>query len=94
MLKINYVGRLFENTFKVEKHTHSTWGSCLHSGKGYVEIGGEKIPLQKTTFLLFLQHTPYGLCQGRFRNYHYNLSEFEYNRTGYIKFRDDGNKTF
>jgi len=96
MLKINYVGRLFENTFKVEKHTHSTWEVVYYtSGKGYVEIGGEKIPFAENDIFVIppnIPHTDY--AKDGFRNYHYNLSEFEYNRTGYIEFRDDENKNF
>lgn len=96
MLKINYVGRLFENTFKVEAHSHSTWEVVYYtSGDGYVDIGDEKIPFSENDIFVIppnTLHTDY--APNGFRNYHYNLSEFDFNRDGYLKFKDDENKGF
>ncbi len=96
MQKINYVGRLLDNTYKVEVHSHTTWEVVYYTdGDGYVDIGDEKVPFEANDIFVippYTYHTDYS--DHGFRNYHYNLSDLEYSRSKYLKFKDSNNKDF
>lgn len=96
MLKINYVGRLFENTFCVELHSHSSWEVVYYNkGTGYIEIGNENIPFEENNIFAIppnILHTDY--APNGFRNYHYNLIDFDFNRKSFLKLKDSNNKDF
>ena len=48
MPKIKYVGRLYENTYRINLHTHDFWEIVRYTkGSGLVEIDGEIIPFQE-----------------------------------------------
>lgn len=96
MLRITYVGRLFENTLKVERHSHKSWELVYYtSGSGYVEIGDEVIPFEEGDIFIIppnIQHTDY--AEKGFMNYHFNLCEFDFKIDNYLKFNDDKSRDF
>lgn len=44
-MKVQYVGRLYTSTYRVEVHSHDLWELVYYTdGQGVVRIGEEKIP--------------------------------------------------
>ncbi len=48
-----YVGRLFNNTYRVAVHTHELWAAVYYTeGTGIVEIQGRRYPFKKGDIFL------------------------------------------
>ncbi|MBR2948671.1 MAG: AraC family transcriptional regulator [Lachnospiraceae bacterium] len=96
MPKIQYVGQLFENTFRVEKHLHAFWEVVLYTkGQGLVEIGDEVVPFAEGDIFVIppnVEHTDYS--EQGFQNYHYNFEDENFNRLTYLKVHDTENNDF
>jgi len=90
MSHIQFVGRLFETTYRVNRHTHDYWEVVLYTaGSGIVEIGDACIEFtQKDVFVIppNVPHTDYS--DSGFQNYHYNFLDENFRHTGYLQFRD------
>lgn len=96
MLNIKYVGRLYENTYRINLHNHDFWEIvCYTKGHGMVEINGEIIPFQENDIFAIppnVPHTDYSDIG--FQNYHYTFTDDNFNRLVYMKFQDTENKDF
>lgn len=96
MPKIKYVGRLYENTYRINLHTHDFWEIVRYTkGSGLVEIDGEIIPFQENDIFAIppnVPHTDYS--DTGFQNYHYTFNDDDFNRLSYMKFPDTENNDF
>ncbi|HIU30456.1 MAG TPA: helix-turn-helix domain-containing protein [Candidatus Egerieisoma faecipullorum] len=96
MPKIKYVGRLYENTYRINLHTHDFWEIVRYTkGSGLVEIDGEIIPFQENDIFAIppnVPHTDYS--DTGFQNYHYTFNDDDFNRLSYMKFQDTENNDF
>lgn len=96
MPKIKYVGRLYENTYRVNLHTHNFWEIVRYTkGNGSVEIDGEIIPFQENDIFAIppnVPHTDYSDLG--FQNYHYTFNDNDFSRLTYMKFQDTENNDF
>ena len=96
MPKIKYVGRLYENTYCINLHTHDFWEIVRYTkGSGLVEIDGEIIPFQENDIFAIppnVPHTDYS--DTGFQNYHYTFNDDDFNRLSYMKFQDTENNDF
>lgn len=96
MPKIKYVGRLYENTYRISLHTHDFWEIVRYTkGSGLVEIDGEIIPFQENDIFAIppnVPHTDYS--DTGFQNYHYTFNDDDFNRLSYMKFPDTENNDF
>lgn len=63
MFSLKYVGRLYENTYRVNLHNHDFWEAVYYTkGSGTVEIGGEKYSFKAHDLFLLppgVPHTDY-----------------------------------
>ncbi len=97
MIKINYVGRLFKNTYRVDLHTHDLWEVVYYTkGSGFVDINNETLPFEKNDIYIIPPNTPHSdYSQEGFRNYYYTFHDLEVLRsTAYMKFKDSENMDF
>ncbi len=96
MLRVRYVGRLFDNTYRVNVHNHELWEVVYYtSGSGIVEIDGKQVQFEQNDVFVIppnVWHTDYSDLG--FQNYHYTFSDFNFNAVSYIKFKDSENKEF
>ncbi|MBE6904360.1 MAG: helix-turn-helix domain-containing protein [Ruminococcaceae bacterium] len=95
-MKINYVGRLFDNTYVVHLHNHELWEVVYYThGKGNVQIGDEIIPFEKGDIFVIppnIKHTDYS--DTGFKNYHYTFLDFEMSVISFLKLHDTENEDF
>ena len=96
MMNIKYVGRLHENTYRINLHKHDFWEIvCYTNGNGFLEIDGEQIPFQENDIFAIppnVLHTDWS--DEGFQNYHYTFNDDSFKRLTYIKFQDTENKDF
>ncbi len=91
-----YVGRLFNNTYRVAVHTHELWEAVYYTeGTGIVEIQGRRYPFKKGDIFFIapeIPHTDY--AEGGFKNYHYTFHEPPVPGTSFFKIQDSGSGDF
>ena len=96
MLNVNYIGKLFDNTYRVKLHTHDLWEVVYYTaGSGKVDIDGHTIPFEKNDVFVIppgVLHTDYS--DKGFKNYHYTFTDFAFNQKSYLKFKDTINLDF
>lgn len=96
MRKLNYVGRLFDSTFRVNLHTHAFWEVVYYTeGHGEVLIADEKVPFETNDIFILppnIPHTDYSNVG--FKNYHYTFSDFGFTAVNYLKLKDTINSDF
>ncbi|MGN1410737.1 MAG: AraC family ligand binding domain-containing protein, partial [Eubacteriales bacterium] len=96
MAHIQYVGRLFENTYRVSCHTHDCWEVVLYTqGPGVVEIAGEHMEFTGRDIFVIppnVPHTDYS--ENGFQNYHCHFIDEDFRYTNFLKFRDTENNSF
>lgn len=95
-MKLHYVGRLFDNTYRVHLHHHELWEVVYYTdGCGKVQIDGELMPFEKGDIFVIpphILHTDYS--DNGFRNYHYTIQDFELQVIRFLKLQDSENSDF
>lgn len=94
MFSLKYVGRLHENTYRINLHAHDFWEVVYYNkGKGTVEFNGVEYDFQENTvFILppYIPHTDYS--DTGFQNYHFLVSDENLNNFQFVKFQDTETK--
>lgn len=93
MKKINQVGYLYENTYRVSLHTHDYWEVVYYTkGHGFVEINNEVIDFCEHDVFVIppgIPHTDYS--DTGFQNYNYTFTDDNFNHLTYMKLHDTEN---
>ena len=93
---IQFVGRLFENTYRVNRHTHDFWEVVIYTkGSGYVDIADSHLEFKEEDVFVIppnVPHTDYS--EVGFQNYHCNFIDNNFHYTEHKKFRDTENNSF
>lgn len=91
-----YVGRLFNDTYRVAIHTHELWEAVYYTdGTGIVEIQGHKYNFKKGDIFFIapkIPHTDY--AANGFKNYHYTFHEVPVPVTSFFRIQDSDNGDF
>lgn len=93
MKKINQVGYLYENTFRVGLHSHDYWEVVYYTkGHGFVEINDEVIAFEEHDIFVIppqVPHTDYS--EVGFQNYNYTFIDDNFSYFTYMKLHDTDN---
>lgn len=96
MLKVNYVGQLYNKTYYVENHCHDFWEIVYYTqGSGTVRIGQQLIPFCENDIFAIPPRTPHhDFSDDGFCNYHYNFTDETFSFHSFLKFHDSENHAF
>lgn len=91
MLKIDHIGKLFTNTYRVAMHRHDLWEVVYYSkGQGFVQIGKEQVPFEEGDVFILppgLDHSDW--AEEGFQDIFFTFSRCELSEDTYYRFRDN-----
>jgi AraC-like DNA-binding protein len=95
-MKIDFVGRLFNNTYYVNPHCHEYWEIVYYThGSGDVNINETIVPFEEHDIFAIPPGIPhFDYSDKGFRNYHYNFTDEEFTYRSYLKIKDSENNAF
>ena len=98
MGKIKYVGQLYDNTYRVNMHTHDMWEVVYYTqGHGSVNAGGKIIPFAENDIFIIPPNLPHmDYSDTGFKNYHYTFwdPDFSFSDFSVIKLQDSSHHDF
>ncbi len=98
MGKIKYVGQLYDNTYRVNMHTHDMWEIVYYThGQGEVNADGNIIPFAAHDIFIIPPNLPHmDYSDKGFKNYHYTFwdPDFSFSDFSIIKLRDSSHHDF
>lgn len=94
MLKINHVGKLYTNTYRVAMHKHDVWEVVYYSsGHGFVQIQDEVIPFETGDIFILspkLVHSDWS--DNGFQDIFFEFNHCPFSCDTYYRFRDNSNQ--
>jgi len=93
LLQFNYIGKLSEKRYRIEKHHHFEWEVIYYTeGHGIIDFDGKKVPFEPNDIFIIpphLKHTEYS--DEGFKNYNLVCTGYNFPDTAYINFKDSNN---
>ena len=94
MLKIDHIGKLFTDTYRVAMHKHDLWEVVYYSaGQGYVQIGEELVTFEKGDVFILpprLEHSDW--ADEGFQDVFFTFSHCELSDGTYYRFKDSSSQ--
>jgi len=94
MLKVNHVGKLYTDTYRMPLHKHDLWEVVYYSaGSGFVQIQKEIVPFETGDIFILppnLEHSDWS--EEGFQNIHFEFKQSPLSGDTYYTFRDNSNQ--
>lgn len=94
MLKIDHIGKLFTDTYRVAMHKHDLWEVVYYSaGKGFVQIENEVVPFEKGDIFILPPGIPHSdWANEGFQDIFFSFERCNLSSETYHRFKDNSSR--